>query len=242
MTLNCYRDSNVWETISEKVKDIHGWSPIDQLFSLFMLTMQTKYLNGDIIEVGAWGGRSAVALGLAAREISNSKVYSIDYFPNAEDWKENSDGTFSFKTEVNGKIISGHKEQTVWKEPFENSIKPFYEEHPNLFKYFSSNIENCGLQGTVIPFKGNSNSFKEAAEKKFRCKLLYIDGEHSYESVERDIKNLKDFIVSNGVICFDDAFSGYEGVDRAIEKLIIASGEFHSFMKLTRKLFVAIKK
>ena len=46
-------------------------------------------------------------------------------------------------------------------------------------------------------------------------------------------------LVPGGWLCFDDAFSTYEGVDRAIRDLVIGKPEFDFSQQLTRKLFVA---
>lgn len=231
-----------WDNISDFVKDVHGWSPVDQLYSLFLIGLLTQNLKGDIVEIGAWGGRSTIALALSARDAGRSSVHSIDYFPNKKDWMENRDGTYSFNVKLNGKIVPGHKQQTVWKKPFEEAILPFYKKHPDLFKYFKENIRKCGLTKYVKPFKGNSGLFAQDPPDGFKCRFLYIDGEHSYEVVKSDIKNIKKYLVKNGAICFDDAFTCYEGVDKAIKEMIIDSGEFHSFKKLTKKLFIAFKK
>ncbi|MCP5064711.1 MAG: class I SAM-dependent methyltransferase [Ignavibacteriae bacterium] len=229
------------DIIEEKVQNIHGWSPLDQLYSLYLLAFSTNQLAGSIVEVGSWSGRSAVVLGEAAREIGNTKVFAIDYFPNKDDWNENLNGTYEFKMDVEGVSYLGHHNQTVWKEPFEESILPFYDEHPNLLEHFQDNIKNNSLAEIVTPIKGNTNYFADCIDPSFKCKLLYIDGEHSYESVKNDIEIMKKYLVKGGVICFDDAFTTYDGVDRAIEELIINSDEFIHCNKLTRKLFVAIK-
>jgi len=43
-------------------------------------------------------------------------------------------------------------------------------------------------------------------------------------------------------VCFDDAFTCYEGVSRAISELIIANPSYECCQQMTRKLFVARKK
>lgn len=233
--------ANAWDRITENVKNVFGWSPIEQLYSLYVTSLLNRHLEGDIIEVGSWGGRSSIALGLSALESQGTTVHAIDYFPNKEDWKENSDGTYSFMIEIDGKRIPGHNLQTVWKEPFENSIAPFYRDHPNMIEYFRSNITNAGLKDRVRPFKGNAQYFALQVPYDFKCRMVYIDGEHSYESVKNDIETLSKFLVKDGIICFDDAFTSYDGVDKAITECVIQSGRFHSFAKLTRKLFIARK-
>lgn len=81
--------------IEEAVKDIPGWSPIDQLLSLFTLALSSSHLQGDILELGSWCGRSAVALGMAARLTGDTKVHCVDLFPEKTDWYQNADGTYS---------------------------------------------------------------------------------------------------------------------------------------------------
>jgi len=232
----------IYEKIEKMVEYIHGWSPIDQLYSLYLLAFSTNQLLGNIVEIGSWSGRSAIVLGEAAKEIGETKVFAIDYFPNWEDWNENPDGAYEFKTDIEGVSYLGHHNQTVWKEPFEESIIPFYNEHPKLLEHFKENIKNNSLDEIVTPIKGNSNYFSDYVGKNFKCKFLYIDGEHSYESVKNDIEVMKKYLVRGGIICFDDAFTTYEEVDKAIEELIIDSDEFIHCNKLTRKLFVAVKR
>ena len=53
---------------------------------------------------------------------------------------------------------------------------------------------------------------------------------------------MKPRLVNGGWICFDDAFSCYEGVNQAIRELILADPQFDLCQQMTRKLFVARKK
>jgi len=102
--------------IEEMVKDVPGWSPIDQLYTLFNLAYFTSDLVGDIVEIGSWGGRSASVLGLSARLIGRTVVHCIDLFPEKSDWKENKDGSFSMEVRIGDAVYGGYKDQTVWKE------------------------------------------------------------------------------------------------------------------------------
>ena len=47
--------------------------------------------------------------------------------------------------------------------------------------------------------------------------------------------------MAGGWICFDDAFSSYEGVDRAIARLVIDNPAYDLTRQLTRKCFAARK-
>ncbi|MFG1482368.1 class I SAM-dependent methyltransferase, partial [Halobacteriovorax sp. HFRX-1_3] len=194
----------------------------------------------DVLEVGSWCGRSAVVLGLAATKIGDTKVDCVDLFPSKSDWYENEDGSYSFRVDLNGDIKDGYHVQTVWKEPFERDIAPIYEKYESVLDAFNEAIENAGVSGIVSPFKSDSTIIGATLKSKY--KLVFLDGDHSYDAVVQDIERAEPLLVSGGWICFDDAHSYYEGVDRAIHDKIVSSGKYDIYQQLTRKLFVARKK
>jgi len=57
-----------------------------------------------------------------------------------------------------------------------------------------------------------------------------------------DIERIERFLVPGGWISFDDAFSHYDGVNRAITDRIINSPTYELCQQMTRKLFVARRK
>ena len=150
--------------IEKATKDIPGWSPQDQLLSLFTLAFSSANLEGDILELGSWCGRSAVALGMAARLTDNSKVYCVDLFPEKNDWHKNDDGSYSFSVNINGKIFGAYGEQTVWAEPFEKDIASVYEKFSGVMNAFNSAIEKNDLADLVQPFKGDLELFAASAD------------------------------------------------------------------------------
>ncbi len=228
--------------IEERVKGIPGWSPVDQLYTLFNLVYLTPDLNGDIVEIGSWCGRSASVLGLAAKLIGNTKIHCVDPFPDKEDWRQNEDGSYSFEVNIGGIVYSGYRDQTVWKEPFERDIAPLYERQHSTLDIFRQTIFKNDLQDFVTVYRGDSTSFARSIGENFKCKLAFIDGDHSYEAVYRDIRNIDRFLVAGGWICFDDAFSGYAGVNEAIEDCIIKNRDYELGQQMTRKFFVARKR
>jgi predicted O-methyltransferase YrrM len=230
------------EQIEKMVSTIHGWSPVDQLYSLFLLAYSNSHINGNIIEIGSWCGRSSAVFGLVAQMTNIDQVICIDLFPNEEDWIQNIDGTYSFHTSYKNKNYSAYIEQTVWKDAFENSVHPVYEKNNNLFEIFSNNMKELGYDKIIKPIKGNSFALKYNVNNLFKCKFAFIDGDHGYEAVCNDIKNIEPYLTSGAWICFDDAFSTYDGVNRAIQELIIDNPSYHNCQQITRKLFVARKK
>jgi predicted O-methyltransferase YrrM len=228
--------------IEEAVQNIPGWSPIDQLLTLFTLAYTSADLDGDILELGSWCGRSAVALGMAAKLSSKGKVHCVDLFPEKNDWFKNEDGTYSFAVTIDGRLVGAYEEQTVWAEPYESDIAPVYDRYAGILEAFNASISNNGLSNLVFPVKGDLVSFLKIAPKALKIRLAFIDGDHSYEAVSNDIALIEQSLVQGGWICFDDAFSSYQGVNIAIQKHIIDSGKYEYCQQMTRKLFVARRR
>ena len=224
--------------IEEISSGIDGWTPVDQLYTLFLLVFLTSNLEGDIVEIGSWCGRSTVILGLAARSHGPSIVHAIDLFPEKEDWSQNKDGSYSFMVQVNDShAIGGYKDQTVWQKPYVNDIEPVYRENKSVLTIFKKNIAQHGLQDLVIPHKGDSTVIDKVIQSPIR--LAFIDADHSYESVCNDIRNVEKYLTKGGYICFDDAFSCYDGVNKAINDMIISNDNYDICQQFTRKFFVA---
>lgn len=223
--------------IEEMVRDVPGWSPADQLNALFSLAYSCD-ADGDIIELGSWCGRSATALGLAAK-LTGCTLHAVDLFPEKRDWRRNDDGSYSFAVRLGDRTIGAYETQTVWSEPFLRDIAPVYESYDGILDVFVEAMTRNELLDAVRPFRGNLQMFAAAAPAGLRCKLAFIDGDHCYDAVVDDITAVERFLVPGGWICFDDAFSCYEGVDRAITDRIINSGAYDRCQQVTRKLFVA---
>lgn len=227
--------------IEEAVKDIPGWSPIDQLLSLFTLAFSSAHLQGDILELGSWCGRSAVALGMAARLSGNTQVHCVDLFPEKDDWFRNKDGTYSFSVNLNGRQYGAYQDQTVWEEPYLRDIATMYERWPSTLSAFNHFMEKNDLQACVKPYRSDLDTFAAHAPKDLALRLAFIDGDHSFDAVCKDISTVEKFLLPGGWICFDDAFSTYEGVNQAIRVKILESGNYSNYQQLTRKFFVAQK-
>lgn len=220
---------------------IPGWTPIDQLFTLYTLSVASAPLGGNILEIGSWCGRSAAILALAAKATPGTRVTAIDLFPAKDDWSENADGSYSFKVKLPSVgEVGGYQEQTVWKEPFERDIAPIYAKYNSVYDVFTESMAAHGLSDVVEAHRGDSNII--ATLGALNVRLAFIDGDHSYEAVCNDIANVERVLKAGGWICFDDAFSHYDGVNKAIEDKIINSGRYELCQQMTRKLFVARRR
>lgn len=230
------------DQIEEVIRDIPGWSPVDQLYTLYSLVLATSGLPGDVVEIGSWCGRSASVLGLAARYAGNTRVHCVDLFPERDDWYENADGSYSFKVNIDGRTYSGYTDQTVWQEPFLRDIAPLYEKHRGVLEIFQNSVAQTGVADLIAAHRGDAASFFAQVGDDFHCRLAFLDGDHSYDAVCDDIRQVDRHLVPGGWICFDDAFSYYDGVNRAISDLIIANADYDLKQQMTRKCFVARKK
>jgi hypothetical protein len=242
MSFKLDKSTPVYSHIETLAAEIPGWSPVDQLYTLFQLVYLTADLPGDIVEIGSWCGRSTAALGLAASLAGKGHVYAVDLFPGKDDWHKNEDGTYSFSVTINGQVIWSHHQQTVWAEPFERDIAPLYHQTADIRQIFSDTVKRCGLQEVVTAYRGTSEMFIRSMSADFRCRVAFIDAHHSYEGVCRDIDSVPPALLPGGWICFDDAFSHYEGVDQAIQDRILSRTQFDLAQQLTRKLFAARKQ
>ncbi len=243
MTVAAQTPSPLSADIEALVADIPGWSPTDELYSLSLLAYATAHLPGDIVEVGSWCGRSSVVLAAAARE-THGIVHCIDLFPGRDDWKVNADGSYSLSVEIGGTRFSAFEQSTLWAEPYRTQVAPLFDQYPAMLDRFLATARKRRLDHLVRPHRGTSATFVRngaGAESSFKSRLIFLDGDHSYEAVKKDIQLLTATLVAGGWICFDDAFSHYEGVDRAIGELVIESEEYDVKRQLTRKCFAARK-
>lgn len=231
-----------WEQIEALVDNVHGWTPIDQLYTLYTIASTAAELEGDIVEVGSWCGRSAVVLAAAAKVAGNSKVHCVDLFPEKNDWKQNADGTYSFDMTIDGKRYGGYQEQTVWQEAFESQTGKIYESYNSVFDCFQKTVLQRGMDDVIRAHRGDLASLLSKLGASFKCRMAFLDGDHGFDAVCEDIRNIDQCLVPGGWLCFDDAFTCYEGVNRAITELVIANPRYERCQQMTRKLFIARKK
>jgi hypothetical protein len=228
--------------IAELVKGISGWTPADELLALHALALATSSVGGDVLEVGSWCGRSASVLGHAVKLTGVGHVWAVDLFPDIEDWNENPDGTYSLAVRVNNILVKSFVSNPLWQDPFRAVVAPVYSDSANLLQLFERNIALQGLSNWVTAFKGTVGMFVAGRSPDLRIRLAFVDGDHDYEAVSRDIAAIETVLVGGGWIAFDDAFGAYAGVTRAVQYHIIDSGRYELAHQLCRKLFIARRK
>ena len=153
-------------------------------------------------------------------------------FPGVDDWYLGNDGYYHIRG--SNYYIS----QDVYNE--RSSF--IYKEggYQNIFELFKEIIQKVGLEEMIIPFKGNSSAFSKSIPNNSKFRMIFIDGDHTYEGVSQDIFSLVNFLDDDGVICFHDYCKEFPGTVKAVNEHIISSKEFFNF-SLIKSLLIAKK-
>ena len=93
----------------------------------------------------------------------------------------------------------------IWEENMNNLSKdgvppPFEENY--LFKFYK-NIKDNNLQKKVIPIRGDS-AYTLNIHDDESIDVAFIDGDHSYEGVKKDLNNIKNKMKKDGIILCHD--------------------------------------
>ncbi|MFF2455175.1 class I SAM-dependent methyltransferase [Peribacillus simplex] len=164
--------------------------------ALLHLPALVDHLDGEIVEIGSFKGKSTIALGLGSKWISERKrtIFAIDPFI--------SNGNYS-----------------------------------DYFNEFQHNILNFRLANYVSPIKNFSQEAIQDCPESISA--LFVDGDHSYLGVKRDIELYAPRVVRRGFIAFHD-YTVYPDVRKAVDELC-ESKEYvlvcdYDSLRLIRKL------
>ncbi|WMT43332.1 class I SAM-dependent methyltransferase [Paenibacillus sp. D2_2] len=157
------------------IEQVDGWLTNLEQTALLHLPALVDHLDGEIIEIGSYKGKSTVALGFGSKWISKRKrsIYAID--------------------------------------PFIPSI-----EYGEYYNDFQKNIRAFQLENYVIPIKKFSHEAIHDCPEHISA--LFIDGNHNYLDVKKDIELYSPRVVAGGMIAFHD-YNVYEGVQQAVDEL-----------------------
>jgi predicted O-methyltransferase YrrM len=163
--------------LNRKFSGIEG--QISRKEIVFLYNLAKRIQEGcTILEIGAFRGKSAIALGMGSKDGNKNKVYSID--PH-DDFIGMAGGVFG----------------------------------PQDLKHKYKNIVKSGLGDLIFCISLSSGQVAKIWDK--RIGLLWIDGDHQYESVKNDFEFFSTWVVSGGFVVFHD--SEMEGVKKIIERI-----------------------
>jgi len=108
----------------------------------------------------------------------------------------------------------------------------------NLFEVFSRNLKQAGVKDWVHVVRAGSSEAHAGWSHPIR--LLFIDGDHSYESSRQDYESWSRWLVPDGLAVFHD-IGVFEGVTRYYEELL-GSGAVSEILHLGTLRTVAAAK
>ena len=154
---------------------------------------KTQPKNSVIVEIGSWLGKSTLWL-LAGSSVGNKiKVYAIDpHVGNEEHYQ-------MYKAKEKDLVF--FKNDKIW-----------------TYDLFEKNIRKAGLWNLTIPLVMKSEKASKFVIEP--VSLIFIDGAHDYESVQKDYNSWAQKIVIGGIIAFHDARPNFKGVWKVINENI----------------------
>lgn len=115
----------------------------------------------------------------------------------------------------------------------ESHYKVGQDDLSDLESNFHNNIQKAGLASHVQLYNMPSAQAIDQHLVDFaNTRMLFIDGDHSYEGASRDILNFAPLLRPGGIIVFDDYHSDCPGVQQAVREHIFqnpAYGRFTQF-------------
>jgi predicted O-methyltransferase YrrM len=155
-----------------------GFMPPEEGLALYE-TAASVTVDGPLLEVGTYCGKSSVYLGAAARELGRV-LFTVDHHRGSE---ENQPGW-------------------AWHEP--DLVDPAVGKMDTL-PFFRKTIHDAGLEGTVVAVVGDSPTVAGAWATPLA--FLFIDGGHGAEPARHDYETWTPQVVPGGLLCIHDVFA-----------------------------------
>jgi len=190
--------------------NLHGWYGNGEYIEEIM----KKYDIHTVVEVGSWAGQSTVHIASLLAE--NGKLYAVDHWLGSEEHQIKKPW-FRFLPWVRKKYRSQLKLSGANLQP-------------KIYQLFLSNVIHKGLAHKIIPLRMSSQEASSSINVK--PDLVYIDGDHTYEAVYRDLNAWQPLLNANGIICGDDW--SWPAVQKAVNQFaeennfsIVSKGNFY---------------
>ena len=135
-------------------------------------------VDGPLLEVGSYCGKSAVYLGAAARDLDRV-LFSVDHHRGSE---ENQPGW-------------------EWHEP--DLVDPAVGKMDTL-PFFRRTIHDADLEATVVAVVGDSHAVARSWTTPLA--FLFIDGGHGTEPADRDFELWTPHVALGGILAIHDVF------------------------------------
>lgn len=144
-----------------------------------------KNKSFNVLEIGSWAGGSAITWANAIERFKDRKglVICIDpwklYFDPSK-YSDSPDSQREIYLEMADALSSG-----------------------KIYDLFLHNIRTSKYNDIILPFRGSSNDILPLFGNK-RFDVVFVDGDHTYASVLKDITNSARLVSEAGILCGDD--------------------------------------
>ena len=179
------------DQIEALVRDIHGWliSPAGQ--NLYEIASGNTE-KGIVVELGVWKGLSAAWLGFGLKDKKSVAKDAACKLYCVDTWQGSDE-------EQHKAMLENYGPQQLYRE-------------------FLENMERLGLSEVIEPVRSTTIEAAEAWDKGVCIEVLHIDAGHEYESVRADFEHWSCYVVSGGLIIFDDVPT-WHGPTRVVSEL-----------------------
>lgn len=105
----------------------------------------------------------------------------------------------------------------------EHQGSPVLRDEGTTYHRFAENLERVGVLDHVEPVIADSRA-AAARWQRGPIRLLFIDGDHSYEAVKADLECWLPHVAIGGYVVFDDVIDKWPGVQRAFAEATADAG------------------
>lgn len=183
---------------------IPGMCDDDKLRALLEIARYS--VDGDIIEIGTWWGKSAFILAWLARCFKIGNLLCVDPWTNEH-------------LIQNEKIVDSGSAQVDAAEAltvFQIGLLPFNFNHINYLRTTSVKAAKYYKDSRSI-----STELFGHTEYSGQISILHIDGNHTYQVAKTDIESWTKFVIDGGWIIIDDYIWPYgDGPQRAGDEFL----------------------
>jgi predicted O-methyltransferase YrrM len=116
---------------------------------------------------------------------------------------------------------------------------PILKDQGTTYHLFAENLERVGVIDHVEPMMCDSVTAAKRWDGR-AIRLLFIDGDHSYQAVKADLEAWLPYVIGGGYVVFDDVGEAYPGVQRVLREATAHGGPLErvfaiSKMSVTRR-------
>lgn len=136
-----------------------------------------------------------------------------------------------------GLKMGGRKGRVYAVDPHSSSDVHIRCGIPSTEHEFRMNLERYGVSDVVTPMVMKSEEAAKGWNKPIR--LLFVDGDHSYEAVKKDIEYWYPHVITGGTVVFHDFYGSPAGtVKKAVEEWLPEQGKTISMNRIHSSLIV----